>query len=253
MLLFLHSSSRHLRMPLIVGSLLVGLARQCVCADLPMPTLVSAASTCTSATLTWSNSGNASYFLMVFMNGSPVAFQSVTGTTFTLDGLTPGNYTVMIQAVALSPTDTSSAFSAPLPFMVSCGPVCIAPVITLAQPNPAVLCHGHPREVPVVFSGSIATLCPLASAQYTLIDSFGSPSQAPVTVAVDGSFAVTLTLAVDPPWRRYTFSVQAANSVGSTTSAPLVLGIQKGCNKGDDNDHDDGHFRHLRHDHSDRD
>src|SRR5258706_909965 len=187
MLLFLLSSSRRLRAPLIAASLILGLARQSFCAVLVSPTLVSAASTCSSATLTWSNTGTSSYFLMVFLNGNPIIIQSVTGTTFTFNGLNAGSYTVGIQAIAVSPTDTNSPFSAPMPFVVSCGPVCSAPVITLAPPNPAVLCHDGDHLVSVVFSGSVAANCPLASAQYTLTDSFGSPSQAPGTVDAEGA------------------------------------------------------------------
>src|SRR5882672_11243279 len=144
MLLFTHSSSRRLRTLLIVGSLILGLTRQSFCAMLASPILVSATSSCSSATLTWSNTGTASYFVMVLMSGSPIMIQSVIGTTYTFNGLNVGDYTVMIQAIADSPTNTNSDFSAPMPFTVSCGPVCTAPVITLAPPNPGVLCHGHP-------------------------------------------------------------------------------------------------------------
>src|SRR5258708_21290578 len=119
MLLSLLSSSRHLRIPLIVGSLLVGLASQSYSVALPVPTLISANSTCTSATLVWSDSGTSSYLVMLLMNGIPTVVQSVTGTTFTFNGLTPGNYAVEIQAVAVSPADTGSPFSAPFPFTVS--------------------------------------------------------------------------------------------------------------------------------------
>jgi len=229
MLLFLLSSSRHLRTPLIVASLLVGLAGPGVCADLPVPILISATPACTSATLTWSDSGNAMYMLMVFFNGSPVAFQSVMGTSFTFDGLSVGDYTVMIQAVALSPTDNSSPMSGPLPFKVSCGPVCTTPVISLAQPNPAVLCTGHDKLTPVLFAGMVTSLCPIASASYTLTDSLGSTTQRSLTVASDGSFGVTLSLAAKHPGRRYVFSASATNSVGSVTSSPVIVSVDKGC------------------------
>jgi len=170
------------------------------------------------------------------------------GTSFTFDGLIASNYTVMIQAMALSPTDTSSALSAPLPFTVSCGPVCTAPVISLAQPNPAVLCTGHDKLVPVLFAGTVTSLCSITNASYTLTDSLGSTSQKSLTVASDGSFGVTLSLAAKHHGRRYVFSASATNSVGSVTSSPVIVSVQRGCGELAKDDRDDGHGHHRNHD-----
>ena len=246
MLLSLLSSSRHFRTLLIVGSLILGLARQSFCAVLASPTLVSVTNgACTSATLTWSNTGTSTYFVMVLLNGSPVMIQNVTGTSYTFNGLTAGaNYSVMIQAIAEQPTDMNSGFSAPMPFAVTCGPVCTAPAVTLAQPKPAVLCIGHDKMIPVVFAGSVTSLCSVTGAQYTLTDSMGSTSHGSVSVASDGSFAVTLTLAAKFPGRRYVFSTQATNSVGSMTSDPVILSVQRGCGELADSDRDDRHHHH---------
>src|SRR6266700_144215 len=103
MLLSLLRSARRLNTLLIVGSLVIGLARQGYCDVLVSPALINVTSTCSSATLTWSNSGTSSYLLLLMVNGSPLAIQNVTGTTFTFEGLTPGDYAVMIEAIAELP------------------------------------------------------------------------------------------------------------------------------------------------------
>jgi hypothetical protein len=140
-----------------------------------------------------------------------------------------------------------------MPFVVSCGPVCSAPVITLAPPSPAVLCQDDDRSVSVTFSGSVASSCQLTSTGYVLTDNMGSGSQGPVTVGSNGTFAVTVMLSANRSGRQYSFSVQAGNSGGNTTSSPVTLGVQEDCHDRDDDDRDGWHHNHHRHHDSGRD
>ena len=246
MLLSLLSSSRRLRILAVLLILVVNVVAPAFCATLPTPTITNVTGTCLAETASWGSSGSdAMYEVMLFSNGSPQLVQVVSGTSITFSNLSPGNYSLMVEALSISGTSTNSGFSSMFPFTVTCGPVCQLPVVMVTTVTPSILCRKNHGSIPVTFRGTVTSACALSGVQYTLIDSLGSGSQGSVSVASDGSFMVNLTLSARHMGRVYTFTVSAVNSVGRTTSPPVMLDVQK-CTRthssrgeDNDNDHDD--------------
>lgn len=116
-----------------------------------------------------------------------------------------------------------------------------APVVTLADPNPATLLPPEGQTIDVTVVGNILEEgSGLAAASLQLVDEYGALSSTidlTARVASDGSFSVTVPLVAlrngnDSNGRSYTFSVTASDVAGNASEAVQVTAVVPHSNSG---------------------
>ena len=217
---------------------------------LPTPTITGVTGNCPSMTATWTATFPNVTYNLVLMGPTSVTV-AVQGNSYTFMGLTSGDYVLTVQAMSNGMMGNSGV-STPFPFSIMCGPVCQAPVVTIASASPDPICRGEEhKHTTVTFTGTVTSACALSGASYVLTDSNGPGLQGSVTVASDGTFALPLSLSNRHKGTVYTLTVTATNSMGSGTSNALSISVQKCRHQhadGDDRDRDDGSDHDQGHD-----